>query len=78
MDEATPELAIAVVDGERGHGVGSALLQAMAARQRDAGVSQISLSVDEGNPARALYARLGYRDFEPYDGLGRMVLVLGG
>ena len=61
VDEATPELAIAVVPSARGKGIGTALLDSLLARARDDGYTAISLSVDPRNAAAIeLYAKHGF------------------
>jgi ribosomal protein S18 acetylase RimI-like enzyme len=55
VDSATPELGVAVDPGERGSGIGTALL-----RELFGVVPRCSLSVDTRNPALRLYERLGF------------------
>jgi len=76
VDAETPELAIAVVPDRRGSGVGRLLMEAIHERARADGLRRISLSVEPENPAKRLYERLGYVDYEPGDELGRMLLEL--
>lgn len=78
VDPATPELAIAVAAGSRGRGIGRRLLETIHERARRDGIGRIALSVDPDNPAKRLYASLGYRDYEPGDGRDRMILILSG
>jgi ribosomal protein S18 acetylase RimI-like enzyme len=76
VDDRTPEVAVAVVDGHRGSGIGTALMDAIHARAREQSLTQISLSVDTDNPAKRLYERLGYVDYPPGHEHGRMLLQL--
>ena len=59
VDDATPELAIAVEPGLEGRGVGTALLERLLADLAGT-VPAVSLSVRADNPARRLYTRLGF------------------
>jgi GNAT superfamily N-acetyltransferase len=56
-----PELTIGVAPGWRGKGAGRALLRAVAASASQAGIAQISLSVERKNLARELYLSEGYQ-----------------
>ena len=50
---------VALVARMRGRGIGTELLRALAA-EADEGGRTLSLHVEAGNPARALYERLGF------------------
>ena len=68
IDEATPELSIAIVPSRRGGGLGSELLDALLAKARADGHAAISLSVEEGSPAVGLYERHGFTRVGDDDG----------
>ncbi len=59
VDEATPELSIAVLPEYRGHGIGTALLH-RALEMVAFCYNTVSLSVTKSNPAYRLYARMGF------------------
>ena len=76
VDDETPELAVAVVEGQRGNGIGTRLMNELAAAARTAGFARLSLSVDTENPALRLYERLGYRELTRDEEGVRMLLAL--
>lgn len=51
-----PELSMGVVAGRRGEGIGRALLNAIIATSH----GDLSLSVEDGNPAEELYRKQGF------------------
>ena len=57
---AIPELIVAVIDSARGHGVGTVLIEALAA-EAAARYTELSLNVHLRNPAARLYTRTGFR-----------------
>ena len=74
VDEATPELGIAVVGERRGRGVGRKLLDALLQLARDEGHAAVSLSVSERNlPAVKLYETGGFERVTLADGSWTMV-----
>src|ERR687897_597061 len=60
VDDATPELAIAVSPGHRGRGLGGRMLRELLDAAR-ASFDAVSLSVRADNPAVRLYERAGFR-----------------
>jgi GNAT superfamily N-acetyltransferase len=77
VDEATPELGLAVAEGRRGEGVGRALLSALLDHARAAGFPALSLSVSRANPrARRLYDALGFVPLHDVGGSTTMRVAL--
>ncbi|GAA1569856.1 hypothetical protein GCM10009789_24240 [Kribbella sancticallisti] len=68
-----PELSIGVAPGQRGRGVGRALLEALVAAAPEYG-SRLSLSVEPENRAADLYRSLGFRKVGRSGGSDTMVL----
>jgi ribosomal protein S18 acetylase RimI-like enzyme len=71
-----PEFSIGVSVRWRGQGVGSALLSAVVQQARHRKVRAISLSVEDGNRARALYERAGFVPVGRNGGSDTLVLEL--
>ena len=60
LADDVPELSVGVAPAARGCGVGGALLAALIGKARTRGCRALSLSVEDGNRARALYERAGF------------------
>ena len=60
INNETPELAISVLPGFRGCGIGSELMKKLFKALLENGYNQTSLSVQKDNPAVRFYRRLGY------------------
>ena len=72
------DVAVSVLPGHRGRGVGTALLSSLIERCSELGYPALSLSVQRSNPAARLYERLGFREVSGDDGEAVMALPLGG
>jgi len=60
VNEATPEMGMAVIETARGKGIGTRLIQAALDEARKRGIDAVSLSVDPDNDAIRLYRRFGF------------------
>ena len=78
VGEHVPEVSIGVLSPHRARGVGTRLLQDLEAAAHAMEIAALSLSVETGNPARRLYARLGYEVVGRSGGAEIMVRDLGG
>jgi GNAT superfamily N-acetyltransferase len=74
VDEATPEVTIAVVPSKRGHGTGAELLEALLAQAREDGFPRLSLSAEPGQTA--FYEKHGFHELRREDGTVTMVADL--
>lgn len=73
--DGVPELSVCVWPGHRGVGLGGLLLDAAIVAARERGIRQVSLSVENGNPAARLYRSKGFVDV-PGAAAGTMVLAV--
>ncbi len=71
--EEIPELSIAVVASRRQEGIGRRLLVDLIAASVAQGHAALSLSVSEDNPARGLYASVGFVLADRHGGSWTMV-----
>jgi ribosomal protein S18 acetylase RimI-like enzyme len=64
MDDATPQLGIALLPAFQRQGHGERLMRAALEAARDYGYARVSLTVHPQNPAAALYRRCGFEQFD--------------
>ena len=77
VDAEVPELSITTFEGHRGRGLGGLVLDAVVAEAQRRALPGISLSVEDGNRARHLYERAGFRVVGRNGGSDTMLLGLG-
>jgi len=53
-------LTVAVMPARQGHGIGKALTERLVQRMHSLGMMTLILTVEPSNPARELYAKLGF------------------
>ena len=71
-----PELSVCVLPGYRGAGRGRGLVRAAITEARRRGIGEVSLSVEDGNPARRLYESLVFAPVPSARQPGTLALVL--
>jgi GNAT superfamily N-acetyltransferase len=76
VNEATPDVAIAIVPSRRGRGIGSELLEALVDLAREQGYEGLSLSVAPDSPAMHVFEKHGFEKVEQTDGSWTMRLNL--
>ena len=73
VGEDVPELSLAVIAARRQEGIGRQLLVRLVEASVAGGHAAISLSVSEHNPARRLYASVGFVETVKHGGTWTMV-----
>lgn len=68
VDDATPELGIAVLPLHRRKGIGEALLRSLMVQAREEGFQALSLSVAVHNRSRMMYERAGFEKVREEEG----------
>lgn len=63
-----PELSMSVLPQHRGRGIGTELIRRLLGELASLGVPEVSLSVQQSNPAHRLYRRLGFTVLHEHDG----------
>jgi ribosomal protein S18 acetylase RimI-like enzyme len=76
VDDATPQLGIALFHCFQGKGYGHSLLRAALDAARAAGYSQVALTVHPDNPAIGMYERCGFHKREIRNSYHLMVVEL--
>lgn len=71
-----PELSVCVIPAWLGRGLGSRLIMRALAEAKNRGLRNVSLSVEDENPARHLYERLGFHAPDPDADDGTMIISL--
>ncbi len=71
--EDVPELAIAVIASRRHEGIGRRLLVDLIEASVAQGYAALSLSVNDGNPARGLYESVGFQPVEKHGSSWTMI-----
>jgi ribosomal protein S18 acetylase RimI-like enzyme len=76
VDDATPQLGIAVLPAFQRRGHGGQLMRDALAAARDHGYRRVSLTVHPDNPAIVLYERCGFRKAGRRRGYHLMIVAL--
>lgn len=77
ISDDIPELTVAVLPEFQGRGIATKLIRRLHKQVHDSGVESVSLSVQEGNPAAALFAQSGYIDAGVNEDQRLMIVSLG-